>query len=107
MAEQHGYVLLAYLVINDGSCRKNDKAEKAEEAELLSMFHLGPKESLIGQYLGALEFRGFLFNGKLYLFTNYLCFYSSMYLSKTIRVIPFGDITEVIYSCCMEGTQRY
>ncbi|KAK4269944.1 hypothetical protein QN277_023036 [Acacia crassicarpa] len=65
---------------------------KSEEYRLL--FRLPPEEVLIEDFNCALQ-ENILIQGHMYLFVNFICFYSNIFGFETKRVIPFDEVTSV------------
>ncbi|KAJ4458946.1 hypothetical protein PAPYR_5229 [Paratrimastix pyriformis] len=57
------------------------------------MFSLPPSEKFIDDYACGL-YRKVLRNGRLYVFTNYVCFYTNAW-GELIETIPFSSITDI------------
>ncbi|XP_058743315.1 protein VASCULAR ASSOCIATED DEATH 1, chloroplastic isoform X3 [Vicia villosa] len=62
--------------------------------EYRQLFHLPPEEVLIEDFNCALQ-ENILIQGHMYLFVNYICFYSNIFGFETKRIIPLPEITGV------------
>ncbi|KYQ89324.1 GRAM domain-containing protein [Tieghemostelium lacteum] len=60
----------------------------------IKKFKLPSNEILLNDYSAAL-FRQILLHGKLYIFTNYICFESKIFGIKTTEIIQIKDITQI------------
>ncbi|QCE04880.1 sterol 3beta-glucosyltransferase [Vigna unguiculata] len=67
-------------------------ALKSEEYRQL--FHLPPEEVLIEDFNCAIQ-ENLLIQGHMYLFVNFICFYSNIFGYETKKVIPFPEVTSV------------
>ncbi|XP_022641716.1 protein VASCULAR ASSOCIATED DEATH 1, chloroplastic isoform X2 [Vigna radiata var. radiata] len=67
-------------------------ALKSEEYRQL--FHLPPEEVLIEDFNCAIQ-ENLLIQGHMYLFVNFICFYSNIFGYETKKVIPLPEVTSV------------
>ncbi|RDX73891.1 Protein VASCULAR ASSOCIATED DEATH 1, chloroplastic, partial [Mucuna pruriens] len=62
--------------------------------EYRQLFRLPPEEVLIEDFNCALQ-ENILIQGHMYLFVNFICFYSNIFGFETKRIIPFPEVTAV------------
>ncbi|XP_027334828.1 protein VASCULAR ASSOCIATED DEATH 1, chloroplastic isoform X2 [Abrus precatorius] len=62
--------------------------------EYRQLFRLPPEEVLIEDFNCALQ-ENILIQGHMYLFVNFICFYSNIFGFETKRIIPFPEVTSV------------
>ncbi|XP_020223639.1 protein VASCULAR ASSOCIATED DEATH 1, chloroplastic isoform X1 [Cajanus cajan] len=62
--------------------------------EYRQLFRLPPEEVLIEDFNCALQ-ENILIQGHMYLFVNFICFYSNIFGFETKRIIPFPEVTTV------------
>ena len=70
------------------------KAKSDGKDSLRKLFKLPDDEVLIEEYLCAL-YKKILLQGRMYLFRNYVCFYSNVFGYQKNKVIPLKDVTIV------------
>ena len=59
--------------------------------KLISLFHLPEEEEKIDDWSAAL-LRNILMQGRLYLFQNYVCFYSKLFGDDSLEVVKLSDV---------------
>ena len=73
---------------------KATRAKSDGKDSLRKLFKLPDDEVLIEEYLCAL-YKKILLQGRMYLFRNYVCFYSNVFGYQKNKVIPLKDVTIV------------
>jgi len=75
---------------------KSQVSEKQKQRSIAyqQLFHLPPDEILVDEFSCALQ-QKILLQGKLYISQNFACFYSNIFGSETIKILPASDITGV------------
>nr|CAN61799.1 hypothetical protein VITISV_044292 [Vitis vinifera] len=76
--------------IDGVKCTRSPAALKSEEYRQL--FRLPLEEVLVQDFNCALQ-ESILFQGHMYLFVRYICFYSNIFGFETKRIIPFQEVT--------------
>jgi len=76
-------------------CENHGKPTSKLES-LLFLFNLPSDQILIEEFFCNIRKHKVLkCPGKLYLFTNYICFYSNIFGMKTMEVIPFAEVLSI------------
>ena len=73
---------------------KDDEKPKDKNARLARFFNLPPDEVVVDEFLCAL-YKKILLQGRMYLFENYVCFYSNVFGYQKHKVIPLKNVTIV------------
>jgi len=71
---------------------ENNKKKITRVERLREYFKLPPDEELLDEFLCALH-KKILLQGRMYVFNNYVCFYSSVFGYQKRKRIPFKDVT--------------
>ncbi|KAK7350448.1 hypothetical protein VNO77_09100 [Canavalia gladiata] len=79
---------------NNFSDTENQSADVLKSEEYRQLFRLPPEEVLIEDFNCALQ-ENILIQGHMYLFVNFICFYSNIFGFETKRIIPFPEVTSV------------
>eukprot|EP01117_Protostelium_nocturnum_P007559 TRINITY_DN2705_c0_g1_i4.p1 TRINITY_DN2705_c0_g1~~TRINITY_DN2705_c0_g1_i4.p1 ORF type:complete len:668 (-),score=251.39 TRINITY_DN2705_c0_g1_i4:246-2222(-) len=74
--------------------KKDDKKKKELDA-FYNKFNLPHTEPIINTYSAALNKQGLVMHGRLYMTSNHLCFYSSLFNNKSVEKIKIEDIAEI------------
>ncbi|XP_054794902.1 protein VASCULAR ASSOCIATED DEATH 1, chloroplastic-like isoform X2 [Prosopis cineraria] len=72
----------------------DESPDVLKSEEYRQLFRLPPEEVLIEDFNCALQ-ENILIQGHMYLFVNFICFYSNIFGFETKRVIPLDEVTSV------------
>ena len=75
-----------------GKKSEHNKKKMARVERLREYFELPPGEELLDEFLCAL-YKKILLQGRMYVFNNYVCFYSSVFGYQKRKRIPFKEVT--------------
>jgi len=82
--------------LDDGRRRRRKESshqiKKTRVERLRAYFKIPPEEELLDEFLCALH-KKILLQGRMYVFNNYLCFYSSVFGYQKRKRIPFKEVT--------------
>ncbi|KAK7386142.1 hypothetical protein VNO78_26144 [Psophocarpus tetragonolobus] len=79
---------------NNLSDTETQSPETLKSEEYRQLFRLPPEEVLIEDFNCALQ-ENLLIQGHMYLFVNFICFYSNIFGYETKKIIPLPEVTSV------------